>query len=227
MYASAFDVLALKYYVDHESVSSLGKIIAKGKESDVYEVLTDSGELLALKFFRMGRTSFRGVTRKRFTGNRESYGWATKNYQSAKREFRALKALEGLSEHIPRPISYNRHTLLIEEVLGSRLAGRPELEDAPEMLSEILETIRVIYLEAGLISADLSEYNVLTDGVRFWFIDWPQAVRASHPNAKALLSRDVGAIVSFFARAYGISVDVAGAIEHVTGGAKEPRIRRV
>src|SRR5207244_1862631 len=115
-----------------------------GKESDVYEVLTDGGDLMALKFFRLGRTSFRGVTRKRFTGSGDSYGWASENYQSAKREFRALRKLEGLSEHIPKAISYNRHTLLLEEVLGVRLAARPDLANSRAMMLEILRTIRKI-----------------------------------------------------------------------------------
>jgi RIO kinase 2 len=227
MYAAGFDILALKHYADHESVSSLGKIIAKGKESDVYEVLTDGGEFLALKFFRLGRTSFRGVTRKRFTGSRESYGWASKNYQSAKREFKALRKLEGISEHIPGAISYNRHTLLLEEVLGVRLASRPELDDAEKMLREILGTMKEVYVDASMISADLSEYNILTDGRRFWFIDWPQAVSAAHPNARVLLSRDVGAIVNFFRRGYGISVEATRAIDYVLGVTKGLRLRRV
>jgi RIO kinase 2 len=227
LYAAGFDILALKYYADHQSVSSLGKIIAKGKESDVYEVLTDGGELLALKFFRLGRTSFRGVTRRRFTGTRESYNWASKNYQSAKREFKALKKLEGISEHIPGVISFIRHTLLLEEVLGVRLANRPELHDASGMLKEILRTMRKIYIKASMISADLSEYNVLTEGSRFWFIDWPQAVSAAHPNARMLLSRDVGAIVNFFRRGYGLSADGKEAVDYVLGAIKEPKIRRV
>ncbi len=227
IYAAGFDILALKYYADEESVSSLGKIIAKGKESDVYEVLTDGGELLALKFFRLGRTSFRGVTRKRFTGSRESYSWASKNYQSAKREFKALRKLEGISEHIPRAISCNRHTLLLEEVLGVRLANRPELEDASKMMDEILRTMRKIYVDASMISADLSEYNILTDGRRFWFIDWPQAVSAAHPNAKMLLSRDVSAIINFFRRGYGLSADGNDAVDYVLGAAEQLNIRRV
>jgi len=40
---------------------ALGKLIAKGKESDVYEVLSTTSDLYALKLFRLGRTSFRDV----------------------------------------------------------------------------------------------------------------------------------------------------------------------
>ena len=108
-----------------------------------------------------------------------------------------------------------------------RLANRPELADAAEMLKGILQTMRKIYVKAGMISADLSEYNVLTEGRRFWFIDWPQAVSAAHPNARMLLSRDVGAIVNFFRRGYGLSADGKESVDYVLGATQEPKIRRV
>ncbi len=65
IYIPAVDLLALKFYADKDYIHALGKLIAKGKESDVYEVLSEKGELYALKLFRLGRTSFRDVTRKR------------------------------------------------------------------------------------------------------------------------------------------------------------------
>jgi RIO kinase 2 len=223
---AGFDLLALKHYAEHNSLASLGKIIAKGKESDVYEALTDTGELLALKFFRLGRTSFRDVRRKRFVDAYDSRSWATKNYQAARSEFRALTRLEGVSEHIPTAVSYNRHTALLQELPGVRLAERPDLSDPEGMLKDIIRAIRRIYAKAGLINADLSEYNVLTDGARFWFIDWPQAVASSHPNAKVLLSRDVGAVLGFFRRVYGLSMDPSESVGYVLGERRMPAVRR-
>jgi RIO kinase 2 len=224
---AGFDLLALKHYAEHNSLSSLGKIIAKGKESDVYEALTDGGELLALKFFRLGRTSFRDVRRKRFVDTYDSRSWTTKNYQAARSEFQALKKLEGVSEHVPAAVSYNRHTVLLQKLLGVRLAERPDLNDPEGMLKEVVRAVRRITVKARLISADLSEYNILTDGVGFWFIDWPQAVPTSHPNAKMLLSRDVGAILNFFKRAYGLYMNQAVAVSYVLGERREPLVRRV
>lgn len=39
--------------------------IGVGKESDIFEVSNDEGEVLALKLHRLGRTSFRAVKSKR------------------------------------------------------------------------------------------------------------------------------------------------------------------
>lgn len=36
-----------------------------GKESDIFEVMNDEGEVFALKLHRLGRTSFRAVKSKR------------------------------------------------------------------------------------------------------------------------------------------------------------------
>ena len=48
IYTPALDMLALKHYADMDYAISLGKLIAKGKESDVYEVLSASSQLYAL-----------------------------------------------------------------------------------------------------------------------------------------------------------------------------------
>jgi len=104
---------------------------------------------------------------------------------------------------------------------------RPELVDARKVLREILGTVRESYLKAGMINGDLSEYNILTDGIAVWLIDWPQWIGKDHPNAKELMKRDVGAVERFFERSYGLSADVDKLVEYAMGGPSFPSIRRV
>ncbi len=217
LYAPSLDMLALKHYADMDYAVSLGKLIAKGKESDVYEVLSATSDLYALKFFRLGRTSFRDVRRKRASGGSETNTWLKSNYNAAKHEFAALARLVDVTENVPTAVDVNRHTVLLEELPGVRLSNRPHLNDPPKVLSTIVETIRDAYTLAKMINGDLSEYNILTDGERVWLIDWPQWVTPTHPNAKETLRHDVDTVLKFFSRAYGVESDLEATLADIRG----------
>ena len=226
IYIPAVDLLALKFYADKDYANALGKLIAKGKESDVYEVLSAKGDLYALKLFRLGRTSFRDVTRKRHASSKQFNTWLDVNYEAAHREFNALARLAEVTKNVPVAVATNRHTVLLKELPGVRLSTRPELLDARKVLREIMETVREVYQKAGMINGDLSEYNILTDGASVWLIDWPQWAGKDHPNAKELTRRDVGAVSKFFERSYGLSSDVDALVGYVTGTGRYPAVRR-
>lgn len=213
------EVMALKDYVRKDLVYALGAIIAKGKESDVYEVLTEEGTAYALKFYKIGRTSFTRVRKRRAQEPSEIRNWMTANYAAALREYHALRRLEGLAPVFPRAISYSRSTVLLQQVSGVRLSGRPHLDDPTGVERVIFEAMRKAFVSAKLVNADLSEFNILTNGVAVWLIDWPQAVRESHPNSGELLSHDVGAVASFFKRAYAVDVAPEKALPFVRGEA--------
>ena len=227
IYVPAVDLLALRFYVDKGYANALGKLIAKGKESDVVEVLSEKGELYALKLFRLGRTSFRDVTRKRHASPRQFNTWLDVNYQAARREFNALERLAGFTKNVPVAVATNRHTVLLKELPGVRLTSRPELVEPRKVLREIFDTVRDAYVNAGMINGDLSEYNILTDGVSVWLIDWPQWVGKDHPNAKELMKRDIGAVAKFFQRSYGLATDVDGLEAYVAGSGRFPALKRV
>ncbi len=211
------EAMALKDYVKKDLIFALGAIIAKGKESDVYEALTEEGTVYALKLYKIGRISFTSVRKKRTLESAEFRSWMTANYDAARREYHALRKLDGLSRTFPRAVAYSRSTVLLEELSGVRLSQRPFLEDPAGALRAIIDSMRTAYLKANLVNADLSEYNVLTDGASVWLIDWPQAVDAGHPNSADLLGHDVKAVTAFFRRAYAVDQDFESAYEYVRG----------
>jgi RIO kinase 2 len=215
------EVMALKDYVKKDLIFALGAAIAKGKESDVFEALTEEGTVYALKLYKIGRTSFKSVRKKRVRESAEFKSWMTANYDAARREYHALRKLEGLSPAFPKAVAYSRSTVLLEELSGVRLSQRPYMEDPAGALRSVVGSARIAYMRAGLVNADLSEYNILTDGRSVWLIDWPQAVSTSHPNSGELLMHDIKAVTTFFRRAYDIESDVEGAFEYVTG--KKPK----
>ncbi len=144
----------------------------------------------------------------------------TANYDAARREYHALRKLEGLGPAFPKAVAYSRSTVLLEELSGVRLSQRPYLEDPAGAFRTIMESARTAFMKAGLVNADLSEYNILTNGASTWIIDWPQAVGAGHPNSAELLMHDVKAVAAFFRRAYGVESDPEGAFRYVSGAAK-------
>ncbi len=211
------ELMALKDYVKKDLIFALGAIIAKGKESDVYEALTEEGSVYALKVYKIGRTSFTNVRKKRVRESAEFRSWVTANYNAAQREYHALRKLEGLSPVFPKAVAYSRSTVLLEELSGVRLSQRPYMEDPAAALKVVIESMRKAYGKARLVNSDLSEYNILTDGSSVWLIDWPQAVEATHPNSGELLLHDVNAVTTFFRRAYGVETDPKMAYDYVVG----------
>ncbi|HZW85505.1 MAG TPA: RIO1 family regulatory kinase/ATPase, partial [Nitrososphaerales archaeon] len=210
----------LKDYVRKDLISALGAIIAKGKESDVYEVLTEEGSVYALKFYKIGRTSFTRVRKSRRIEESEIKSWMAANYEAAKREYAALRRLAGLSPAFPAPVGYSRSTVLLQQVSGVRLSQRPELQDPLESFTKVVDAMRLAYTKAGIVNGDLSEYNILTDGVDVWLIDWPQSVRTTDQSAPALIDHDVGAVVTFYRRAYGVAGDMENTLAYIKGEGK-------
>lgn len=60
-----YDFLAIRALVARGAIAGVGRQIGVGKESDVFEVMDDDGNVMALKLHRLGRTSFRAVKSKR------------------------------------------------------------------------------------------------------------------------------------------------------------------
>jgi RIO kinase 2 len=78
--------------------------------------------------------------------------------------------------------------------------------------------VKKAYLKAGVIHADLSEYNIiLKPDMHILIIDWPQYVMRNHPNAQQLLMRDVKNVLRYFSRRYRLKVKIREVYAYVTG----------
>ena len=101
-----YDYLAMKTLVNRGRFIGFGRQIGVGKESDIFEVLTEEHETLCLKLHRLGRTSFRDVKTKRdYLGHRRSYGsWLYLSRLAALKEYAFMLALHENNFPVPNQL---------------------------------------------------------------------------------------------------------------------------
>ena len=213
---NAYDLLALNAMVKAEIIDFLGPPVGIGKEADVLEGVTSEDETVAVKFHRLGRTSFRDTKRKReYIADRRHTSWLYQSRLAAETEYRALKLMFEAGVNVPKPIYQNRHVIVMQHIEGIQLSDIISLEEPEEFLIGILDNMKKVY-KAGVIHTDLSEYNILIDeDGEEWIIDWPQYITTDHHNAEEILARDIGNVAYFFKRKYGTSMTNEEAIEYV------------
>ncbi|MHA1723875.1 MAG: RIO1 family regulatory kinase/ATPase domain-containing protein [Promethearchaeota archaeon] len=210
-----YDLLALHALVEKNIISQLGPAIGKGKESDVYSCMDDAQNIYALKIYRIGRTSFKQIKRLRnIMGERTHYSWLYVNRLAAHKEYNALKKIHELNLDTPKPIGINRHAVVMEYLRGKELYYYKNIDDPEYLFNEIIEQVRIIYLEAGLIHGDLGEFNVIVDEEgRILIIDWLQSIPSTHPNARYILRRDLENICRYFDKKFKIESNVDEILE--------------
>jgi RIO kinase 2 len=212
-----YDCLALNALVRRGVVEALGSPLGGGKESDVYDAKGARDTRIALKFHRLGRTSFRQTRRTRgYVAERAHTSWVYQARMAATREFTAMKRASRAGVPVPKPIGQNRHLVAMGMFEGSELSRINVIPEPATALRRILLKLRLLFRDARLVHGDLSEYNILmADSGRFVFIDWPQSVAASDPGADELLIRDISNLVKFFARKHNVLVPVQEALDFV------------
>jgi len=216
---SGYDCLALNALVKGGTLEAFGPPLGVGKESDVFYALSPSQETVVVKLHRLGRISFRQTRRARgYVADRRHISWLYQSRLAAEREFEALSRLFPKVKFVPQPVAQNRHAVVMSFFTGTELSRCPLLDDPEDLMRRILGAVREIYLELGIIHADLSEYNILVkDDGSFIIIDWPQYVTRSHPEAGRLLERDVRTICGFFRRKFSLKVNPKAELNLITG----------
>jgi len=215
---AAYDTLAINALFKANVLEAFGKQLGVGKEADVYDALTAAGTQVAVKFHRLGRTSFKQTKRKRCYVTRYTYtpDWHHQSQIAAKKEYKALKILHPKGVAVPKPIKQNRHVLVMSVIEGAELYHYPLLPDPQAVLNEILANIRKAHRDASIIHADLSPYNVIFQpNQHILIIDWPQCVTTKHPNAPQLLKRDLQNVLSYFRRKYKLETKLEESLTYI------------
>jgi RIO kinase 2 len=225
---SGYDYLALRVFLERGHITGLGRQIGVGKESDIFLATQEDGTEVAIKFHRLGRTSFRAVKSKRdYLRNRKSVSWFYMSRLSAMKEYAFLKALYDRGFPTPTPVDHNRHAIVMSLVDGLPLSQVRRLASGKDVYEQSMAVL-VRLAECGLIHCDFNEYNIMVgESGKITMIDFPQMISTSHPNAteyvlhrvemvtvrsvlitpllvgSRLFDRDVNGLVKFFSRLQG------------------------
>ena len=201
-----YDILALHSLVEMNIISQLGPLIGKGKESDVYSCMDNDENILALKVYRMGRTSFKNIKNLRdIIGDRGHISWLYVNRLAAKKEFEALEEIYKLKLDTPKPIAYNRHMIVMNYLRGKELIYFKEIHNPKRIFNKILKQVKKIFQNAHLIHGDLGEFNIVLDEKgNILIIDWLQSIPSDHPNANSILERDITNLCNYFEKKFNL-----------------------
>jgi len=200
-------------------IDAVVRQLKSGKEAMVFAVRCGDEIRCAKVYKEANKRAFRQAvdyTENRKTKNsrraramekRTKYGRKAQEEAWQSAEVDALYRLAAAGVRVPTPYNFHEGVLLMEMVTDAEGEPAPRLDDlefTPEdarLHHRTLMTQVVRMLLAGVVHADLSEFNVLLDATGPVIIDLPQAVDAAGNNhAKDMLERDVGNITHYFGR---------------------------
>ncbi|GAB6945995.1 hypothetical protein JCM16161A_01250 [Vulcanisaeta sp. JCM 16161] len=214
--ALALHTLAKRGIIERVSPTPIGV----GKESDVYAGDAVGDGKVVLKFHRLGRTSFRQIRRFRaWIGNRRHITWLYESRLSAHAEYKALVLAYNAGINVPRPITVNRHTVVMAYINGAQLSEVGDVDSPEDLYWGIIESVKKLFADVGIVHGDLSEFNIMIDldsGESF-IIDWPQWVPRNAPGALDMLRRDIMNVTRYFMKRFRLNVDVDEVYNYVVG----------
>ncbi|MEM0232811.1 MAG: serine protein kinase RIO [Candidatus Nezhaarchaeales archaeon] len=220
----AFTLEALYKLINKKVIDVLYGVVDTGKESRVYWAKSPEGEDLAVKIFLTSTREFKKTILQYIEGDprfkKIKKGTRPLVYAWALKEFKNLKRAYEVGVSVPKPIAVYRNVVVMkfigEEGIPAPLLKDAEINDYEEMFRKVVENIKILYCKAGIIHADLSEYNIMVwKGIPVFF-DFGQAVLTTHPNADLFLERDVKNIVNYFKKK-GVKADVEDVMMEISG----------
>lgn len=199
-------------------VETIDYPISTGKEANVFRATVPGGSYVAVKIYktetaRFFRRSSYLEGDPRFSKIKHNEWEIVKAF--AKKEYKNLTICQDAGVHAPKPY-YILENIVVMEFLGEGDLPYSTIEQVGPRgkgdLEGILKDIRGMY-KAGLVHADISEYNILQGKVPY-LIDFGQGVVLGHPNAGKFLERDVEVILKYF-RKFRIEKDFKKAMDYI------------
>ena len=209
----------LQPLVEDGLIDAVVRQLMSGKEAMVFIVRCGDEIRCAKVYKEANKRAFRQAvdyTENRKTKNsrraramekRTRYGRKAQEEAWQSAEVDALYRLAAAGVRVPKPHNFHEGVLLMELVTGADGEPAPRLDDVEFTADEarthhhtlMMQVVRMLC--AGVIHADLSEFNVLLSGHGPVIIDLPQAVDAAGNNhAKSMLERDVRNLTNYLGR---------------------------
>ncbi len=202
-------------------------LISVGKEAHVFRAHDQNGEFRAVKIYKTDTSEFHHMTK--YIEGDIRFGKMKKDkhqlvYTWTKKEFKNLELAARAGVRSPLPIAFKNNVLVMEFIGDENGNPSPPLQKKPAQnanafFEEVLVQTARLY-QAGLVHADLSEYNILNQNEKPVLIDVGQSVLLSHPSAAEFFERDIEHVVNYFRRK-GVVTDAESAKEKIRTLLKE------
>ena len=204
-----FTILTIQKIMDKQIIDGLLGPLSIGKESNVFVAKKDGQNVIA-KIYRLETCDFKRMYDYLKYDPRFDHLQKKRRhiiFSWVQREFRNLHLARQAGLRVPTPMLASNN-VLIEEFIGEPTrdieAAAPKLKDYypenPEQFyKETKEMIKKL-LEAGLVHADLSPFNILNHEEKPVFIDFSQATPLKNPRAHEYFLIDAKNIVNFFSK---------------------------
>jgi RIO kinase 1 len=222
--------LIISRAINNELIERCNGAVKQGKEAIVYHADRGRGGAcegfdVAVKVFKKikefrsrgeyvdGDPRFAGRPYRSLTDREQLEIWTEKEYRNLVRAHRAKVPT-------PTPLDYKQNVLFMR-FMGNDGWPAPQIREIElrkgskiwdVLYTQVMESIRRLYVGARLVHGDLSEYNILIAPVfqvdhpidaeegdlQTVLIDFGQSVDTRHPDAQELLGRDLLRVKQFF-----------------------------
>ncbi len=209
-------LMTIYQFMNKGVISEIYGSAKAGKESKLYWGRDKEGKSLAIKIFLTISAEFKKGMLVYIQGD-PRFARVRKDTRSliylwAHKEFKNLHSALEAGVNVPKPIAISRNVLIMEFIgengTSAPLLRETPLEDPNRMYRQVLVNIKRLYQKAGLVHADLSEYNIMIWEGKPVLFDVSQAVSREHPMASEFLLRDLENMVRYFER-LGVAVPPA------------------
>jgi RIO kinase 1 len=195
-------------FMNKRVIDEIHGVVNAGKEARVYWGKDPDGKELAIKIYLTSSADFKkGMIPyiegdPRFAHVRRDtrsliYTWAQK-------EFKNLQRAKEAGVNVPEALAVQKNVLIMEFIGkdGERapLMKETVLEDAEKVFKRLVTSVKRLYSKAGLVHADLSEYNIMIWNEKPVIFDVAQSVLIKHPMASTFLRRDLENLHRYFKR---------------------------
>jgi len=210
--------------LSRDTFTAVHGVISTGKEASVYRGESSDGQSVAIKIYRMStaETDFMreyiiGDSRFKRVGKRSRTlipQWALKEYKNLHRYHTA-----GIP--VPKPLDIERNIVVMEFIgdgkkgLAAPLLKEVEIPSPVSTYNDLINMIVTGYKKAGLVHADLSEYNILWWKKKPVIIDVSQAVLTEHDNSTKYLYRDIQNLTFFFKKLGVETTEPKEIVDHI------------
>lgn len=199
-------MMVITKMVNDGILKSVQSHFASGKEAKVFIAEAPDGSPLAVKIYLTVSSEFK--KRMQYIAGDPRFSeikGGTRNFIAAwaRKEFKNLQQAHKAGVRAPAPIAVDKNVLVMEFIgdsEGNVATALANLESVTEAdYAEVVEQLKILYQKAGLVHADLSEYNIFKNPKgEIMLLDFGSAVDVKHPNSKQFLVRDVQNVNRFF-----------------------------